>query len=125
MAHILLVDDYRPIRFALARYLRLYGHSVTEVANVRTALEKVDERIDVVVTALTMRGRGGSELLRALHDRGTIAPVIIMSGRFPHPSETTGAAFVLYRPFEPRELLEAVDQVLHTTRSVGSAVISA
>lgn len=114
MAHVLLVDDYRPIRSAVTRYLRLYGHTVTEAANFRSALERVDDGVDVVVTALTMPGRSGAELFRALRGRGMTAPVIMMSGRFPAPEEMFGAAFVLQRPFEPMALLHAVDHVLST-----------
>jgi DNA-binding NtrC family response regulator len=112
MAHVLLVDDFRPIRSAMTRYLRLYGHRVTEAANVHSALERVEEGIDVVVTALTMPRRSGAELLQALRDRQVTTPVIMMSGRFPAPEETIGAAFVLQRPFDPLELLYAVDEVL-------------
>lgn len=123
MAHVLLVDDYRPIRSAVTRYLRLHGHTVTEAANVRAALERSDERVDVVVTALAMPGRSGAELLRALRGRGTTVPVIMISGRFPAAEETVGAAFVLQRPFEPMALLHAVDHVL--APETGEAVTGA
>lgn len=112
MAHVLLLDDYRPIRSAVTRYLRLYGHTVTEAANVRSALEHADGGVDVVVTALTMPGSSGPELLRVLRDRSVMVPVIMMSGRFPDLGGTRGAAFVLSTPFEPMALLHAVDRVL-------------
>lgn len=112
MTHVLLVDDYRPLRFALARYLRLHGHTVTEVANVRAALEQVGEHVDVVIAALSMPGRSGAELVRALQGRGVRAPVILTSSAFPRPGETSGAAFVLQSPFDPEQVLEALDRVL-------------
>lgn len=112
MAHVLLVDDYRPLRFALARYLRLHGHTVTEAASVRAALEQVGEHVDVVAAVLSLPGRTGAELLRTLHDRRVRVPVILTASGSPHPGETSRAAFVLHSPFDPEQMLDAVARVV-------------
>lgn len=112
MPHILLVDDHHAVRSALVRYLRLRGHTVTDVASAREALERADQGIDVVVTDLQMPGLGGAELARNLRDRNVEAPVILMSGRFPHAEEAAVADFVLQKPFGPEALCKAIDRVL-------------
>lgn len=124
MARILLIDECTPIRSALARYLRLHGHQVTDVGSNRSALEVVEPHTDIVVADLKARGECGAGLLDLLRDRGSIAPIILLSGRFPDASETAGAAFVLFRPFDPPQLLDAVDHVLFPAmpqRDVGGA----
>jgi DNA-binding NarL/FixJ family response regulator len=78
-----------------------FGPHLIHVANHRSALEAIGPHIDLVIADLKARGRHGSELLSALRDRCSVAPVILMSGRFPHPTETAGTAFVLFRPFDP------------------------
>lgn len=120
MAHVLLVDDYRPLRFALARYLRLHGHTVTEAASVRAALEQVGEHVDVVAAALSLPGRTGAELLRTLHDRRVRVPVILTASGSPHPGETSRAAFVLNSPFDPEQMLEAIERVLSKNATDGA-----
>lgn len=112
MPHILLVDDHTAVRSALVRYLRLHGHAVTDVASARAALEHAEKRFDVVVTDLQMPGLGGAELARSLRIRGVDAPVILMSGRFPHAEEAAVADFVLQKPFGPAALCDAIDHVL-------------
>lgn len=114
MAHILLVDDHDAVRSALVRYLRLHGHIVTDVASARAALEHAYDPFDVVVTDLKMPGLGGAELVRALRAHDVDAPVILMSGRFPHAEEAAVADFVLQKPFSPEVLCNAIDRVLGT-----------
>lgn len=122
MAHILLVDDHQAVRSALVRYLRLHGHSVTEVASARAALEHAGESFDVVVTDLKMPGLGGAELVRGLRARGVDAPVVLMSGRFPHAEEAAVADFVLQKPFSPEVLCSTIDRVLGTDTENGGVV---
>lgn len=114
MANVLLVDDYRPIRQAVSRYLRLHGHTVTEVANLRSALERAVRGFDVIITALTMPGSGGAELIRALRSRNVTTPVIVISGQGLALEETVGVAWVLPSPFEPSALVDVVSNVLST-----------
>lgn len=111
MANVLLVDDHVAVRSAVSRYLtRRGGHEVTEADSGRSALEKVGPDVDVVVTDLEMPGMGGAQLLEALRERGIHAPVILMSGRFPHQEEAARAAYVLLKPFNPQELCDLIDR---------------
>lgn len=112
MAHILLVDDHHAVRSALVRYLRLHGHTVTDVDSARAALERAHEPFDVLVTDLQMPGLDGAELARSLRARGVDGPIILMSGRHPDAEEAAVADFVLQKPFGPDALCKAIDGVL-------------
>lgn len=119
MAHILLVDDHHAVRSALVRYLRLHGHTVTDAASARAALEHADGAFDVVVTDLQMPGQSGAELARSLRARDVACPIIMMSGRLPNAEEAEVADFVLQKPFGPEALCNAIDRVLGSESGEG------
>ena len=80
---ILLVDDEANVRRMLGALLQTEGFAVAEVPNGNSALlmlQEVDP--DVVLLDLMMPpGPDGLETLTRMRDRGTGAPVIMMSGK--------------------------------------------
>jgi two-component system, NtrC family, nitrogen regulation response regulator NtrX len=82
-AQILLVDDEANIRRMLGALLRNEGFAVTEAASGNAALLLLNETDpDVVLLDLMMPpGPDGLETLTRMRDRGSTAPVIMMSGK--------------------------------------------
>ena len=120
MARILLVDDDPDIRFVARMALRKGKHEVVEAQNGREALDWLGrgERCDLVICDRMMPVMNGIEVLTALHGQP-----LVTSGRFvfltakAQASEVDeglrlGAAAYFTKPFEPRELLASVDQLL-------------
>ena len=83
MPSILLVDDEANIRRMLGALLRAEGHEVVEAANGLAAVLAADEREpDAIFLDLMMPpGPDGLATLQTLRERGTSAPVIMMSGK--------------------------------------------
>ena len=70
-----------------------------------------------LLTDLDMPGITGLELLNRLRDRGVAIPSIITTGRLrPSIEEAIGqvGAILLEKPFQPGELLAALQKVLDT-----------
>jgi DNA-binding NtrC family response regulator len=82
-AQILLVDDEANIRRMLGALLRNEGFAVTDAASGNAALLLLDQtNPDVVLLDLMMPpGPDGLETLTLMRDRGSTAPVIMMSGK--------------------------------------------
>jgi two-component system, NtrC family, nitrogen regulation response regulator NtrX len=82
-ARILLVDDEANIRRMLGALLRNEGFTVTEAGSGNAALLLLDESDpDAVLLDLMMPpGPDGLETLTRIRDRGSTAPVIMMSGK--------------------------------------------
>lgn len=79
---ILLVEDERLVRRALARILTRLGYQVTAAASGERALTAVatGTQPDLVITDVIMPGMNGVELVRRLGRRGVQAKVLYISG---------------------------------------------
>ncbi|MEI8259765.1 MAG: response regulator, partial [Deltaproteobacteria bacterium] len=78
---MLLVEDYAPVRRAMARFLAHHGLDVDEATNGVEALELLaTESFDVIVSDVAMPRMSGLELLRAIRVRGLELPVILLTG---------------------------------------------
>ncbi|MBA8904973.1 CheY-like chemotaxis protein [Aminobacter ciceronei] len=72
--HILIVDDHREIRDALAKYLEKNGMRATDAAN---ALLKVGQ-FDLIVLDVMMPGEDGLSVCRRLRAQGGI-PILMLT----------------------------------------------
>ncbi|NTV04700.1 sigma-54-dependent Fis family transcriptional regulator, partial [bacterium] len=136
---ILLVEDERMTRVALAATLEREGHQVTACADGTAGLAAIGAgEFDVVLTDLKLPGAGGLDLLREVQNRGGRSKVIIMTA---YASTDTavealrlGAYDYVSKPFQPDEILtilahiEQFETVLrenrelkHRIRSLGDA----
>ena len=122
-AQVLLVDDEANIRRMLGALLRTEGFVVTEAPNGNSALLLLDEiDPDVVLLDLLMPpGPDGLETLTQLRDRGTGAPVIMMSGKAQLTDAVRavklGAFQFLEKPLSPEAVLVTVRAALVRGRS--------
>jgi CheY-like chemotaxis protein len=120
MTTILVVDDSKFSRGRSLVALANEGYTLREAVDGRDALEQIAAAPpDLIISDLLMPNLDGFGLLRALQERGTAIPVIIVSADIQATSralcEELGAAKFLNKPFQPDELRNAVTQVLPQT----------
>jgi two-component system cell cycle sensor histidine kinase/response regulator CckA len=131
---ILLVDDHELVLRALHTYLEKRGYNVLEAQDGEEALllaECFPAMIHVLVTDLVMARMNGRELARQLMALRPEMQVIMMSG-FPDEimaqQELTPQIPILPKPFAPKRLLTAIENVLanpHSARTVASFAATA
>jgi two-component system nitrogen regulation response regulator NtrX len=120
---VLLVDDEANVRRMLAALLQTEGFAVAEAPNGNSALlmlQEVDP--DVVLLDLMMPpGPDGLETLTRMRDRGTGAPVIMMSGKAQLTDAVRavklGAFQFLEKPLSPEAVLVTVRAALELNRT--------
>ena len=116
MARILVMDDDRPLRGALRVVLEAAGYDVMEAADGEAGLRLHREHsADLVLVDIFMPGRDGLDVIRALRAVIPRPKIIAISGGdhdMLRAAATFGAARTLRKPFEPRELLAAIHDLL-------------
>ncbi len=120
MARILVIDDDRNVREAVASYLSRLGHEVREAQDGRRGLKAIAEGdIDLVISDINMPEMDGIEVINALREAATGAPLIAMSGGGLYPKELLldsaqmlGAVSTLPKPFQLEDLRRAVEAAL-------------
>lgn len=124
-ARILVVEDGKAEREALARVLRLEGYEVVEAAGPQEAMRFIEEPIDLVVSDLRMGKQSGIDLLRAWQECHRHTPFLMLTAFADVESAVTamklGAADFLSKPVDPGELLELIRDQLDKVRYAPSA----
>ncbi len=101
-----MVEDDAALRMVFRVTLELEGFRVREADSVHGAREALDaERPALVILDVHLGVESGDELLGEL--AGVGIPVVIVSGSDDLQAYAGGAAAVLGKPFEPRELVAA------------------
>jgi two-component system phosphate regulon response regulator OmpR len=121
--HILVVDDDERIRDLLARYLVGNGFRVTkarDAATARTALSGLE--FDLLILDVMMPGENGFELATSI--KKTHNTPIFMLTALGEPEERVkgleiGVDDYISKPFEPKELLLRIGNVLRRIESNG------
>ncbi|MDE1912115.1 MULTISPECIES: sigma-54 dependent transcriptional regulator [unclassified Pseudomonas] len=121
---VLLVEDDRALREALADTLLLAGHDYRAVGSAEEALDAVEqESFSLVVSDVNMPGMDGHQLLGLLRARQPQLPVLLMTahGAVERAVDAMrqGAADYLVKPFEPKALIELVAR--HALGTLGAA----
>ncbi len=107
--NIMLVDDDDAVRDAVCEILRRRGWNVVEFNNAETALSALKrDKVDVVLSDISMPGMGGMEFLRLAKEVAPGVPFVMITG---YPSldlaveaMKVGAADFLAKPFKTEEL---------------------
>ncbi|WJN57658.1 sigma-54-dependent response regulator transcription factor FleR [Pseudomonas sp. SO81] len=112
-AKVLLVEDDRALREALADTLLLGGHDFRAVECAEDAIEALgEEAFSLVISDVNMPGMDGHQLLGLIRASYPQLPVLLMTayGAVERAVDAIrqGAADYLVKPFEPRTLLELV-----------------
>jgi len=103
-ARVLLVEDEPVVMAVIERMLVAAGHRVTTASDGVEALERVaTERVDVVLSDLTMPRMGGRELAARLCELAPAVRVVLASGYSDHAvDELNEWTPVLQKPFTLR-----------------------
>ncbi len=124
MARILVIDDDDMVVASLRALLMAEGHQIDSANNGRDGLDAITAgAFDLVICDVFMPEMDGFETIRAIHERDPNLPVLVMSGfmfrnsasrapNFLAMAVELGAAASLAKPFQPDELLAAIDACL-------------
>ncbi|MGQ9843375.1 MAG: response regulator [Spirochaetota bacterium] len=118
MARCMIVDDSSFMRRIIKQTLQENGHEVVaEIDNGLEALEKYREiQPDVVTMDITMWGKDGLEAISEITNNYPDAKIIVISALNERTlkinEKDIKAKVFLRKPFEKKELLEAINKVL-------------
>jgi two-component system, OmpR family, response regulator len=120
--HLLVVDDHRDIRDPLATYLRRHMGRVTTAENAAAARKVLASRvIDLVILDVMMPGEDGLSLCRHIREVYD-TPVILLTAMNGQTDRIIGLEIggddYITKPFDPRELLARVKNVLRRARAL-------
>jgi two-component system phosphate regulon response regulator OmpR len=114
--HLLVVDDDRRIRALLLRFLQGEGYRVTTAQDATEARAKLGGlSFDLLVLDVMMPGETGFELAQAIRSSSSV-PILMLTARDESENRIKGleigADDYLAKPFEPRELLLRINNIL-------------
>jgi DNA-binding NtrC family response regulator len=123
VAHVLVVDDERLIRWSLAETLIQRGHIVTEAGDAKETLRVVTraaDRPDVVLLDYRLPDSNDLRLMAAIKRQVPEIQVILMTA-YGTPEITTGALAlgayrVVSKPFEVQDLAKLVQEAYASLR---------
>jgi two-component system OmpR family response regulator len=123
---ILIVDDDADIRSLLADYLGEQGWHISTAADGEAMQQALDTApVDLIVLDLTLPGSDGLTLCRDLRAHSAI-PVIMLTARSAPLDRILGlemgADDYLCKPFEPRELLVRIRNILRRSQTAPNEV---
>ncbi|SIQ26125.1 two-component system, OmpR family, phosphate regulon response regulator OmpR [Rhizobium sp. RU20A] len=125
--HLLVVDDDRRIRDLLNRYLVDQGFRVTaaaDAAEARRKLEGLD--FDLLIIDVMMPGETGVSLTRDLRAIKTV-PIIMLTALAETHARIegleAGADDYLPKPFEPRELVLRINNILRRNATASTSKV--
>ena len=119
-AHILVVDDDDGIRDLVKKYLNENNFLITTAKNAEDAVKKIDVvKFDLIILDIMMPGKSGLQFLSE-NKKKLNTPVILLTAKG-EPKERiegleTGADDYLPKPFEPRELILRIRNIINKTK---------
>ena len=120
-AHILVVDDDDGIRELVKEYLSQNNYLVTSSNSAEDALEKVKViKFDLIVLDIMMPGKSGLEFTKENKDKIS-TPIILLTAKGEASERIEGldigADDYLPKPFEPKELILRINNILNKTKA--------
>ena len=120
-AHILIVDDDDRIRELVKQYLNENDYLVTTANSAEDAKEKVNIiKFDIIILDIMMPGQSGLDFTNE-NKKKINTPIILLTAKG-EPSDRIegleiGADDYLAKPFEPKELVLRIKNILNKTKS--------
>ncbi len=120
--HILIVDDDDRIRSLLKDFLFNNNYIVSTAENADQAKEKLNYfKFDIIILDVMMPGQNGYELTKDIRKKINI-PIILLTAKgeveFRIKGLELGADDYIGKPFEPKELLLRIKNILKKTNKV-------
>jgi len=118
-AHILLVDDDEGIRSLVKKYLNENNFLVTTADSAENASEKVKIiKFDLIILDIMMSGKSGLDFIND-HKKDLDTPIILLTAKGEANERVEGlelgADDYLAKPFEPKELILRIKNILNKT----------
>ena len=120
-AHILVVDDDDGIRNLVKQYLNENNFLVTTAISAEDAVKKINLiKFDLIVLDIMMPGKNGLEF--TIENKQKInTPIILLTAKGEASERVegleVGADDYLAKPFEPKELILRIKNILNKTKS--------
>ena len=120
-AHILVVDDDDGIRDLVKQYLNENNYLVTTAISAEDAQEKVKIiKFDLIVLDIMMPGKNGLDFTKENKNQ-LYTPIILLTAKGEADERIqgleVGADDYLSKPFEPKELILRIKNILNKTKS--------
>jgi two-component system phosphate regulon response regulator OmpR len=126
--HILIIDDDEKIRDLLKQYLKNNNFFVSTAINASDAEEKLKIiKFDLAIIDIMMPGKDGLQLTKEIREKIDL-PIILLTAKG-EPEDRVrglelGAEDYLPKPFEPKELLLRIKNVIKRIRKNKYAITS-
>ncbi len=119
-AHILVVDDDDRIRELVKQYLDENNYLITTANTAEDAKKKVDlVKFDLIVLDIMMPGQSGLEFTEE-NKKKIATPILLLTAKGEAKERIEGleigADDYLPKPFEPKELLLRIENILEKTK---------
>ena len=123
-AHILVVDDDDGIRELVKQFLNQNNYLVTTAKSSEDALDKVKIiKFDLIVLDIMMPGKSGLEFTNE-NKKKLDTPIILLTAKGEASERIEGleigADDYLAKPFEPKELILRINNILNKTKTENS-----
>jgi len=120
IAHILVVDDDDGLRSLVKKYLNENNYLVTTANNAEDAFEKIKIiKFDLIVLDIMMPGKSGLEFVQE-NKKKIETPIILLTAKSQSDERIegleSGADDYLPKPFEPRELILRINNIVGKTK---------
>ena len=119
IAHIMVVDDDDGIRSLVKKYLNENNFLVTTADSSENALEKIKViKFDLIILDIMMPGKSGLDFIKE-NKRKLDTPIILLTAKGEANERVEGlqigADDYLPKPFEPKELILRIQNILNKT----------
>lgn len=122
-SHLLVIDDDTRLRRLLKRYLTENNFQISEAANAQETKELLTLfQFDLLVMDVMMPGQNGMDLTRELRNNGVDTPILMLTAMGDIDNRISGleagADDYLPKPFEPKELLLRINNILKRRQQI-------
>lgn len=128
MSRVLVIDDESVVGVILRLAFEAKGHETLLAVDGRTGIDKArTEHPDAIVLDLMMPSVNGYDVLEVLRDDpvGEEVPILVLTAvtlsRERDRCLSEGADVVMTKPFDPRDVADAVEDLLSTRASAATS----